>query len=297
MLSAKPWKAETLVRLFLGVFICLCLGSIMVSMLHYNGPGGTKLRLFFAASVAASVLLATAVAIASRSWSLEKVMRPVVLMLGCVSVGLSLAAWAQKIAGRPPEASSGEQMVFAEGAVLVFFVGFMRAHRLSWSGAFGTTNRWQRAVLYGAVLACLFLPIGDRLQWASAQLMTRLRLHVEEQQAVHALRVTSTWYNQAVLGVLAIGLAPVVEEIFFRGILYPAIKQAGYPRLALWGVSLLFACVHLNLATFIPLLVLALLLTALYEHTDNLLAPITAHALFNALNFAVLYLFERQMAQ
>ena len=37
-----------------------------------------------------------------------------------------------------------------------------------------------------------------------------------------------------------------------------------------------------------PLAVLALVLTALYERTDNLLAPITAHALFNALNFATL---------
>jgi membrane protease YdiL (CAAX protease family) len=35
----------------------------------------------------------------------------------------------------------------------------------------------------------------------------------------------------------------------------------------------------------------------LYERTDNLLAPITAHALFNALNFGLLYLFERQLAK
>jgi membrane protease YdiL (CAAX protease family) len=89
----------------------------------------------------------------------------------------------------------------------------------------------------------------------------------------------------------------VVEEIFFRGMLYPAIKQAGFPRLAIWGVSLLFALVHFNLVSFIPLFVLAILLTALYEYTDNLLAPISAHALFNALNFAMLYLFEKQFGK
>ena len=37
---------------------------------------------------------------------------------------------------------------------------------------------------------------------------------------------------------------------------------------------------------------LALLLTALYELTDNLLAPIVAHALFNALNFITLFFVE-----
>src|SRR5439155_16515048 len=116
----------------------------------------------------------------------------------------------------------------------------------------------------------------------------------QEQQAVHALRVANTWSNRLVLAVLALVLAPVVEETFFRGMLYPAIKQAGFRRLALWGVSLLFACVHSNAVSFVPLLVLAILLTALYERTGNLLAPISAHALFNGLNFVLLYLFERQ---
>jgi membrane protease YdiL (CAAX protease family) len=76
--------------------------------------------------------------------------------------------------------------------------------------------------------------------------------------------------------------------MLFRGILYPAVKQFGYPRLALWSTSLLFAAIHMNAVTFVPLATLALILTALYEWTDNLLAPIAAHVLFNALNFAML---------
>ena len=58
--------------------------------------------------------------------------------------------------------------------------------------------------------------------------------------------------------------------------------------LAWFGVSALFALIHVNLPTFVPLFALALALTWLYERTDNLLAPIIAHALFNAANFAVL---------
>jgi hypothetical protein len=67
------------------------------------------------------------------------------------------------------------------------------------------------------------------------------------------------------------------------------VKQAGFPRLALWGTSLLFAVVHWNVATFVPLLLLAVVLTLLYEKTNNLLAPIAAHALFNALNFTMYF--------
>jgi membrane protease YdiL (CAAX protease family) len=41
---------------------------------------------------------------------------------------------------------------------------------------------------------------------------------------------------------------------------------------------------------FLPLFVLALVLTVLYEKTNNLLAPIAAHSAFNAVNFAMLLL-------
>jgi len=98
-----------------------------------------------------------------------------------------------------------------------------------------------------------------------------------------------TWFNRVALGAVTILLAPAAEEMLFRGIIYPAIKQAGFPRLALWGSALLFGAFHVNLVTFLPLVVLALALTLIYERTNNLLAPITAHALFNAMNFVILY--------
>jgi membrane protease YdiL (CAAX protease family) len=60
-------------------------------------------------------------------------------------------------------------------------------------------------------------------------------------------------------------------------------------------VSLLFALIHLNLAALFPLFVLALAFTWLYEHTDNLLAPIVAHALFNAANLAQVYLHRAEL--
>jgi membrane protease YdiL (CAAX protease family) len=123
----------------------------------------------------------------------------------------------------------------------------------------------------------------------------RLALKPEEQLSVQVLRQAFSWFDRAILGIATIALAPVAEEILFRGILYPAIKQAGFKRLALWGTALLFAAIHVNLETFIPLFALAIVLTVLYEKTNNLLAPITAHAAFNALNFASLYMLQEQM--
>ena len=126
------------------------------------------------------------------------------------------------------------------------------------------------------------------LQWVSVSVLEKLGLPPENQAAVKLLTDAKSVWTIVYLGVFAIVIAPVAEEFIFRGMLFPFVKQLGFPKLAWFGVSALFALIHLNVPTFVPLFALALALTWLYERTDNLLAPITAHALFNAANFVVL---------
>jgi membrane protease YdiL (CAAX protease family) len=183
-----------------------------------------------------------------------------------------------------------------QGAALVLVARFLREHQTSWAEGFGFLNRRRQALVVGLLAAVLFLPIGWGLQQASALVITHLphfKMEPHEQMPIHALRVSVSWGGRLVFGAAAVLLVPVAEEVLFRGILYPAIKQAGHPGLALWGTSLLFAAIHMNLVTFLPLALLALVLTVLYERTNNLLAPITAHVLFNALNFAMLLVLQQ----
>jgi membrane protease YdiL (CAAX protease family) len=112
---------------------------------------------------------------------------------------------------------------------------------------------------------------------------------VPVQQAVDMLQKTDTWESRAYFIVFSIVIAPAAEEILFRGVLYPAVKQAGFPRTALWGTALLFAAIHWYLPIFLSLTALGLALALLYELTNNLLASITAHGLFNAVNIVVLF--------
>ncbi len=88
------------------------------------------------------------------------------------------------------------------------------------------------------IVALIFLPMGWGLQQTSALVMTHLphfKMQPEEQLPVRVLRVSMSLAGRATLGAAAILLAPVAEEILFRGILYPAIKQAGYPAGGLVG--------------------------------------------------------------
>ena len=110
----------------------------------------------------------------------------------------------------------------------------------------------------------------------------------QRQQLVQVVREASSVVQLIVQALAAVIFAPIVEELIFRGILYPAVKRTYNQKAALWGVSILFALTHMNFTVILPLTVLAIILTFLYETTRNLIAPIVAHSLFNAANFAYL---------
>ena len=287
MFSAKLWKSDAVLRLILSVIICVFTGSVLVAALQ-NRAGFR----FYLVLVPALVCLGLTLYLLRMAWRIENVLRRLALVLVCFYGGLVLGAWAAKIAG-PTTPSIGQMIISAlslQGAALLLVLPFLREHETSWSDAFGFRWNWPRALLLGVIVACIFLPIGWLLQEGSARLMVRLNYHPEPQQVVQTLETSRAWLGRVVFGLITVLLVPPAEETFFRGILYPWIKQAGYPRLALWGTSLLFATIHTNLPSFVPLFVLALALTILYERTGNLLAPIAGHAVFNAANLIRLYL-------
>ena len=167
---------------------------------------------------------------------------------------------------------------------------FLKAHGVTWRELLGLDlPQWRRAVRLGVVGGVLVVPLALLLNYASYQLLTLVqRTEPAQQIMVTILQKNAHWYQRVCFGLGAVMLAPFVEEALFRGILYRAVKQMGRPQLALWGSSLVFAAIHANLLTFVPLLGLALMFVLLYEYTDTLLAPIIAHALFNGVNLLLL---------
>jgi membrane protease YdiL (CAAX protease family) len=298
MLSHKPWKVEAILRLVLSVIICMCAGSVAAAMIYYEG-GSRSLHLFYGVSVASLAFMAVTLQLLSKPLLAVKTTRAVAITLAAFYAALVLAAYAGSLAGPLAPIPSVGQMLIAmlsvQGAALVLIAFFLYQQRMTWRTAFGFLNDWKHAVLWGAIIAGLFLPLAWAMQKGGDTILRHLsQYHVkpEVQVSVQTLKHASGMWDRVVLGIVTIILAPVAEETFFRGILYPTIKQAGFPRLALWTTSLLFAVIHKNLVVFVPLLALAIALTMLYERFDNLLAPITAHALFNAVNFTLLYMVQ-----
>ena len=86
---------------------------------------------------------------------------------------------------------------------------------------------------------------------------------------------------------LAIFLAPLAEEILFRGFLYAWLKSIWPKWIALLFTAFLFALMHQHLPVFFPLMWLGVVLALLYEQTGSLWSNIALHALFNGITLTV----------
>ena len=198
-----------------------------------------------------------------------------------------------------PDAITNQIVVFTvgtftfQGVTLVLIHIFLSQHQMTWGEAFGFREpRLARAIFLGALVSILLLPVALSLAELSARLIRSAGFSPELQQPVQVVREATSIFQLIVHGLAAVAFAPVVEELIFRGILYPTVKRFSSPGAALWGVSFLFALTHMNFTVLLPLTVLAIILTFLYETTRNLIAPIIAHSLFNAANFGFL-VFQR----
>ena len=172
-------------------------------------------------------------------------------------------------------------------ATLVLIHQFLKLHGSGWGEFLGFTRpHLKRAIVFAIIAAVLVLPVVLELNGLVLSLVNSMSRHLAaEEPAMKILKSTVGAGQQIYFGVAAILLAPVAEESLFRGILYPFIKQMGYPRLAVWATSIAFGAIHMNVVVFLPLTLLGFVLIFVYEKTDKLLAPITTHALFNAINF------------
>lgn len=87
-------------------------------------------------------------------------------------------------------------------------------------------------------------------------------------------------------------IAPVIEEIMFRGFLQPALKNFFGGRYAIVLSASLFAGVHMDIFAFFQIFILGMLLGYLYEKTQTLAASIIVHVLHNSLTLVFLLYFK-----
>jgi membrane protease YdiL (CAAX protease family) len=92
-----------------------------------------------------------------------------------------------------------------------------------------------------------------------------------------------------VMAAVAVVVAPVSEELLFRGVLFGALRE----RYGFWSSALtsgiLFGLIHMSLVYVLPLSLLGVILAWLYERTGSLWPPIVLHVTQNALVLFMLF--------
>lgn len=110
------------------------------------------------------------------------------------------------------------------------------------------------------------------------------------------LLIESSNGARVVTAFLAVVTAPLVEEIVYRGILYPAIARVLGSVVGIALVSLLFASVHViqywnNLAVIGVITLVSITLTSVRAYTRRLLPCLLIHLVFNGIQAVIILLY------
>jgi hypothetical protein len=138
----------------------------------------------------------------------------------------------------------------------------------------------QFKLVHAAALAILMLAVGAGLE----QVLPHRETQLDRLLAISApVRVA--------VALLAVLVAPLVEETVYRGILYSGLERARGPVVAVVLVTLLFWGVHVpqywqSPATLAAMLALSVMLTLLRAATGKLLPCVATHLVFNGIQAA-----------
>jgi hypothetical protein len=184
----------------------------------------------------------------------------------------------------------GSRELIANGlisaAVFVFIAAFLKFRGFNVSALAGFTRLgFWRTLITGVVLLFAAYPL---IFIADAVTQRLIGGESSTQGIVELFNESASMQQRVVIIILAVAIAPLVEEFVFRFFLYRVVKQYVGRFAGLLANSLLFAAVHGHAPSAAPLFVLGVCFTLAYEWSGSILVAMTMHALFNSLTLTAL---------
>ena len=107
--------------------------------------------------------------------------------------------------------------------------------------------------------------------------------------------IESSMYTRVVTALVAVATAPLIEELIYRGVLYPAVEKITGTVFAIILVSMLFAGVHVvqyrdNIAVILVITILSFTLTIARAVTGKVLPAFIIHLVFNGIQSVLIVL-------
>lgn len=220
---------------------------------------------------------------------------------------LSCGAVPAILQNKPIEISTGfmlRSIVFQNVVLIGFCFFWLRVIRGQGISALGLCRtHWKAWLWQGVVAGAVIFVLGEFVLPPFARHALSLvgvssgNLRQLEAQSPQVKLIESILQSSLLVKVLAIAIiavvAPIGEEIFFRGFAYQGIKNRLGSK---WGAvlsSLAFAALHTNIPAFVTYFILGLILVWLFQRTKSLTAPILAHSLNNLVSMLWILLMTR----
>jgi hypothetical protein len=226
-------------------------------------------------------------------WSIWDVLKVVILFvffgyIMAIIGGLALSVFPRSYGGETAiSIVTTTLMDLAAIGLVLYFVLYIHKHSL---GDLGLTlkNLW-RNISYGVLGYISVIPVLFVTLLATAFLLDLVN-HTPEPQEVFKVFLEQDETPVLIYMSLFVAAAgPVMEEIFFRGFLYNALKKETSVGGAISVSAMLFSLPHAHLVGFVPILILGVFLAYLYEKTGSLIPSITVHVIHNLIMVSFMF--------
>ena len=126
-----------------------------------------------------------------------------------------------------------------------------------------------------------YMPVLWVVSLVSSWLLRKYGLSSGEQETITMMTAMTDPWKYLVCILIAVVAAPILEELFFRAIVFRFLVGKMSVTWALVASSALFAMLHFNLDSLLPIFILGCMLGSVYRRTGDIRASIWMHVLFN----------------
>lgn len=167
----------------------------------------------------------------------------------------------------------------------------VKRQHLTWQRAFGiSADRIVADIRRGFVLYLAMMPLVVFYSVIYQGLLRYAGYRVSPQDVIVLFVSEESPWGRAYTFLLAAVIAPLFEELIFRGVALPVLGRYRGTTWAMIVLSATFAMIHFHLPSLVPLFLVAMTLSIGYVYSGSLPVPIVTHALFNLVNLTVLTL-------
>ncbi len=218
----------------------------------------------------------------------------ILVYIGVMAVGILTSMLGKKILGfLPVQLGAGEMGFFLTGFLVQFLatIGFVYLFavlfpRGQWKDLGISKARpgsyFRYGVIGGILLIIMVLVIGYVLKY--------LQPDLQPQYYEEMLRSATRLSDFLVILVVGAILAPLSEELFYRGMIYPVFRKHLGP---VWGAilaGLVFGMAHWDFWRTIPLALGGIGLCYIYEKSGSILVSAVAHGVWNGVMSILIYI-------